>query len=237
MKKKLILSITLVVVLLFSSMTVFAFTSQEKVKGILNAMGVQTDDEHFYLYGIPIKQNIYTFDEITNKLTLNKDVLDPDFIEFLELRSKLKSKADLDRFKQLSIKLNSNMKKYDLKGIFAVITFNEPLTQQEIDELFSSYGQKYTTDSEEKYNYKSQRYQYSDENNPLYESVGMLVKDIDSLEKLQNDKRIFVVDTHMDRFHAGRTQKSCFQRNGKGFGSDDFGNSIASALRRLKNTN
>ncbi len=232
MKKRLIVTfVFLSVILIF--VTGFSSIAQKQIRYILEEIGVETDDEHFYLGGIPISYDIFKYNSDLNELEINSDNIDDDTRKYLKIHENPTDEWSLEQWhevRELTHSANARIIKANLNGIKSTVTFSQKVSKDELDKFINSYGLK-------KYRYKAVNCPCND-GELYYYGVGLLIKDSRTLEVVEKDERVFMVDTFGDFYHIGRNQSNEIERNGTDVDQDyinEWGKELCIAMQREKN--
>ena len=232
MNKKFIISACLFLSVVLIFITGFSFVGQKQIRYVLDKFGVETDDEHFYLGGIPISLNIYEYDSSSNELEINPDAVGDDVQKYLKIHENSPDEWSLEQWyevRELTRSANTRIINANLNGIKSTITFSQKVSKDDLEEFVSTYGLK---------NYRYKVVYTTEENaEPYCYGIGLLIKDSETLQLAESDERVFMVDTFVDLFHIGRNQKNEIERNGVEVDKDfanEWGKDLCTALQSKK---
>lgn len=223
--------IFLSIVLIFG--TGFSFVGQKQIRYVMEKFGCETDDEHFYLGGIPISYDIYRYNSSTNELEINSNVVGDDVQEYLKMHETPTYEWNLEQWyevRELTRSANVRIIEANLNGIKSTITFSQKMSKDDLDEFINTYGMK---------DYRYKIVNDSQENGELYYyGIGLLIKDSETLKMVEDDERVFMVDTFGDFYHVGRNQSNEIERNGANVDRDyinEWGKELCIVMQCEKN--
>lgn len=211
---------------------------QKQVRYVLEANGIEMDNKYVYFNDIPIEIDMLMYNEDTLKVDIKPEFLSEEKQKYNKIVEIAPDKWSLEQWyevREVTRLANERVIEVDLNGIDATVTFSQKIYKEEIEEFVENYGMEncyykavYTSDDVNSSN-RDEFYCYG---------IGLVIKDSETLKLLENDERVFMVDTFADLYHIGRNQKNQIERNGTNFNNDfirEYGKCLSLAMQSDKN--